>query len=207
MPKHRQPTRILSRTAAKKTKYISIICTTTGLNILCAHINHNLRGKESDRDEEFVRSLCEKYGIECRVLSANVAEYAEKNRLSTEEAGRKLRYEFFEHCANELGKNAKIANLLPSSLFVLKDRSDVNTGKFYVPYSILTATNQAWSVTITCNVPGYSKILTATGTGSITLPQAASGQQVIYTDGTRVYNPGDTIAYSSTPVNLTAYVK
>lgn len=79
------------------------------LKIICAHINHNLRGEESDRDEAFVRSLCEKYGIECRVLGANVAEYANEHGLSTEEAGRKLRYEFFEHCAAELGENAKIA--------------------------------------------------------------------------------------------------
>ncbi len=85
------------------------LSTEMGFKIICAHINHNLRGSESDRDEAFVRSLCEKYGIECRVLSANVAEYAEKHRLSTEEAGRKLRYEFFEHCVAELGENAKIA--------------------------------------------------------------------------------------------------
>ena len=85
------------------------LSTEMGFKILCAHINHNLRGSESERDELFVRSLCKKYGIECRVLSVNVAEYAEKNRLSTEEAGRKLRYEFFEHCANELSENAKIA--------------------------------------------------------------------------------------------------
>ena len=85
------------------------LSTEMDLKILCAHVNHNLRGSESDRDEEFVRSLCKKYGIECRVLSANVAEFAEKHRLSTEEAGRKLRYEFFEHCANELGEDAKIA--------------------------------------------------------------------------------------------------
>ena len=85
------------------------LSTEMDFKILCAHVNHNLRGSESDRDEAFVRSLCEKYGIECRVLSANVAEFAEKHRLSTEEAGRKLRYEFFEHCAAELGENAKIA--------------------------------------------------------------------------------------------------
>ena len=85
------------------------LSTEKGFKILCAHINHNLRGSESERDEAFVRSLCEKYGIECRVLSANVAEYAGMHHLSTEEAGRKLRYEFFEHCANELGDNAKIA--------------------------------------------------------------------------------------------------
>lgn len=85
------------------------LSTEMNFKILCAHINHNLRGGESDRDEAFVRSLCEKYGIECRVLSANVAEYAERNHLSTEEAGRKLRYEFFEHCADELSENARIA--------------------------------------------------------------------------------------------------
>ncbi len=85
------------------------LSTEMDLKILCAHINHNLRGEESRRDEAFVRSLCEKYGIECRVLSANVAEFAKEHGLSTEEAGRKLRYEFFEHCADELGENAKIA--------------------------------------------------------------------------------------------------
>ena len=85
------------------------LSTKMNFKILCAHVNHNLRGNESARDEAFVRFVCEKYGIECRVLSANVAEFAEKNRLSTEEAGRKLRYEFFEHCAFELGENAKIA--------------------------------------------------------------------------------------------------
>ena len=79
------------------------------LKITAAHINHNLRGSESKRDEEFVRSLCKKYGIECRVLDANVAKFAEERGLSTEEAGRKLRYEFFEHCAEELGEDAKIA--------------------------------------------------------------------------------------------------
>lgn len=85
------------------------LSTEMDIKILCAHINHNLRGSESDRDEVFVRSLCEKYGVECRVLSANVAQYADEHHLSTEEAGRKLRYEFFEHCADELGENAKIA--------------------------------------------------------------------------------------------------
>ena len=91
---------------------LHILCslsTELELKVLCAHINHNLRGEESDRDELFVRELCRKYGIEIRVLSANVVEYAAERHLSTEEAGRKLRYGFFEHCANELGENAKIA--------------------------------------------------------------------------------------------------
>ena len=79
------------------------------LELLCAHINHNLRGEESDRDENFVRETCKKYGIPCRVLSVDVGEYAEEHRLSTEEAGRELRYDFFEHCCEELGEGALIA--------------------------------------------------------------------------------------------------
>lgn len=79
------------------------------LDILCAHVNHNLRGEESDRDEKFVRETCERYGVPLRVLSADVDKYAEENHLSTEEAGRELRYEFFERCCDELGEGALVA--------------------------------------------------------------------------------------------------
>lgn len=91
---------------------LNILCALAprlNLSILCAHINHNLRGKESDEDEAFVKNMCEKLGVPCAVYSAPVARYALEHRLSTEEAGRRLRYEFFEHCADSLGKNAKIA--------------------------------------------------------------------------------------------------
>ena len=79
------------------------------LDILCAHVNHNLRGEESDRDEKFVRDICEKYNVPLRVLSADVDDYAAEHRLSTEEAGRELRYEFFERCCDELGEGSLVA--------------------------------------------------------------------------------------------------
>ncbi len=79
------------------------------LTLVCAHVNHNLRGEESQRDEDFVRSLCEKYGIPFRVLSADVGTFAAENRLGTEEAGRRLRYRFFEECAENLSPCAKVA--------------------------------------------------------------------------------------------------
>ncbi len=91
---------------------LHILCalsTELDLHILCAHVNHNLRGEESDGDEKFVLKMCEKLGVPCKIYSAPVAEYALEHRLSTEEAGRRLRYEFFEHCAEKLGENAKIA--------------------------------------------------------------------------------------------------
>lgn len=80
-----------------------------GLHLLCAHVNHNLRGEESQRDEEFVRKTCLRLGVPFRLLSTDVAAYASERRLSTEEAGREIRYAFFEKCAGELGENAKIA--------------------------------------------------------------------------------------------------
>ncbi len=91
---------------------LDVLCslsTEMKLKITVCHINHNLRGAESDSDEAFVRALCSKYGVPIKVLSANVAEYAAEKHLSTEEAGRKLRYEFFEQCANEMSTDAVIA--------------------------------------------------------------------------------------------------
>jgi len=64
--------------------------------VFAAHVNHNLRGEDSDGDEQFVRELCEKLGVPLEVFSVNVKACAEENRLGTEEAARKLRYEALE---------------------------------------------------------------------------------------------------------------
>ncbi len=66
------------------------------LDVTACHVNHCLRGDESRRDEEFVRKLCEKWGIPLRVKTVDAAEYARKTGNSIEEAGRELRYGFFE---------------------------------------------------------------------------------------------------------------
>lgn len=73
------------------------------LKVSCAHFDHRLRGAESDRDREFVRALCIKKGVPCYIGSGDVAGYAEKNGLGTEEAARLLRYEFLEKTADETG--------------------------------------------------------------------------------------------------------
>lgn len=77
------------------------------LGITAAHLNHKLRGGESERDESFVKSLCEKLGVECITESADVKKLSADSGLSLEEAGRKARYAFFSRAALE--KNAKIA--------------------------------------------------------------------------------------------------
>lgn len=69
------------------------------LKVYAAHFNHCLRGDESDRDERFVRRLCEELGIRLFCASGDVRGYGEKNGIGTEEAARVLRYEFFEKTA------------------------------------------------------------------------------------------------------------
>lgn len=58
-----------------------------------AHINHTLRGEESERDEFFVRKISERFGVPLFVERVNVKEYARKNRLSIQHAARNLRYD------------------------------------------------------------------------------------------------------------------
>lgn len=73
-----------------------------GITVEALHVNHCLRGKESDRDEEFCRQLCSCHSIPFTAVSVNVREYATVNSLSDEEAARKLRYDVF--AANTCGK-------------------------------------------------------------------------------------------------------
>lgn len=74
-----------------------------GINVSALHVNHCLRGEESDRDENFCRELCKKYGIPFKAVSCDVRAYAEEHSLSDEEAARILRYRIFaENSQNSL---------------------------------------------------------------------------------------------------------
>ncbi len=63
-----------------------------GIKIAAAHINHQLRGKEADGDEEFCRKLCIELDVEFYSIKADVKKYAEEKKYSIEEAARELRY-------------------------------------------------------------------------------------------------------------------
>lgn len=66
------------------------------LKIIVSHVNHGLRGAEAQRDEDFVKKLAEKNGLIYEVEHIDMAGYAREHSLTCEEAGRKLRYIFFE---------------------------------------------------------------------------------------------------------------
>ena len=67
-----------------------------GVSVAAAHLNHNLRGEESMRDEAFVRKECEKLGIELFVKSLDIASLAASEKIGLEECGRRERYRFFD---------------------------------------------------------------------------------------------------------------
>lgn len=84
-----------------------------GLVISVVHLNHQLRGAESDADEQFVRDLASAHGLEFSGESRDVKAYAVQKKLSLEAAARELRYQFFEELLNEgrlnQGKLNKVA--------------------------------------------------------------------------------------------------
>ena len=73
-----------------------------------AHVNHQLRAEESDRDEDFVRGLADRFSIPCYVRRVNVKDKARKTGKSIQHAGRDIRYCFFDEMADQLNFN-KIA--------------------------------------------------------------------------------------------------
>lgn len=66
-----------------------------GYNLGAVHINHMLRGDEADRDEQFVRFLCDSLSVPLRVERIDVAKIAKETGESTELAARKVRYDVF----------------------------------------------------------------------------------------------------------------
>lgn len=70
-----------------------------------AHLNHQLRGAESERDAYFVESLAKKLDLPYHGGNMDVSEYRRSQKLSPEEAGRLLRYSFFDTIAKQYGYN------------------------------------------------------------------------------------------------------
>ena len=77
------------------------------LKIYVAHVNHMLR-ENAIKDEEYVKEFCQRNNIELFIKKANISEIAKKEKIGLEEAGRNVRYNFFEEVL-EKTKSNKIA--------------------------------------------------------------------------------------------------
>ena len=72
-----------------------------GAPLFLAHLNHGIRGKEADRDEEFCRQVAEKYGLPIFCERADIPARAAESGDSLELQARKSRYEFFARIMSE----------------------------------------------------------------------------------------------------------
>jgi tRNA(Ile)-lysidine synthase len=78
------------------------------LKLGVAHLNHCLRGNDSDKDARFVDALAKTYDVPCYIQKKDVPTYQMENKLSREEAARHVRYTFLNKIADTMQYN-KIA--------------------------------------------------------------------------------------------------
>ena len=78
------------------------LCHDLKLNISLAHCNFNLRGSESDADEEFILQLAEDLELEVFIENFDTDYFSRINSISTQMAARELRYNWFSELAEQL---------------------------------------------------------------------------------------------------------
>lgn len=89
-----------------------------GISIDACHVNHNLRGEEAKRDENFCIDLCRRLEIPLNVASVDVLERCKSKKLSTEMAARELRYEALnEFSKGKIATAHTLSDCLETSLF------------------------------------------------------------------------------------------
>ena len=71
-------------------------------SVYAAHFNHGLRGEEAKRDENFVRSLCEKWSVPCVFGAGDTKARIYETGETVEEGARALRYAFLRQAAEEV---------------------------------------------------------------------------------------------------------
>lgn len=66
------------------------------LNLFVVHVNHRLRGEESNKDAELVQSFSARLGVPCNVKDVDVAAFKAEHHVGTQQAARALRYQVFQ---------------------------------------------------------------------------------------------------------------
>lgn len=87
---------------------LDILASLSGLrlSLVVAHLNHALRGVESDEDERFVADFAASRGLAFACERVDVRALSLSKRLSLEDAGRRARYEFFDRVMERYGARA-----------------------------------------------------------------------------------------------------
>lgn len=76
----------------------------SGFSFQMAHCNFQLRGAESDGDEDFVTAIADRYGVPLHKTRFDTEQYARENKVNTQIAARELRYQWFDTIITGLQK-------------------------------------------------------------------------------------------------------
>ena len=74
-----------------------------GIKLHVVHLDHQLRGKESDGDARYVAGLAKRLGIPATIEKRDVSNYHKEHGISLEEAAREVRYNFLAEVADAIG--------------------------------------------------------------------------------------------------------
>ena len=102
------------------------LCKQAGYNFEIAHCNFQLRGADSQRDEDFVKVLAEKYGVPFHLKIFDTAVYAKTAKKSIETAARDLRYEWFYSLISSQQNEGAVVDASNLSLLLTGHHADDN---------------------------------------------------------------------------------
>ena len=97
-----------------------------GFTIQLAHMNFQLRGAESERDEQFVQALAKKWGVQFYSRKVDTIQFAEENKLSLQEAARDLRYQWFTELRQQIIHTGKLQKPTNSCWIMTAHHADDN---------------------------------------------------------------------------------
>lgn len=97
---------LLAMSGGADSTVLAVLLKSIGVAFNVAHVNYQLRGEESNRDEAFVSSFCSNHAIPCWIKRVDTIQYKTDTGLSTQVAARKIRYDWFDQLRKE---NAALA--------------------------------------------------------------------------------------------------
>lgn len=91
---------------------LSVMAEDMDLTIYPVHVNHQFRPGAAEADQKYVEDLCDRFGLTANVFTVNCNALAAELGMTSEEAGRKVRYDAFflmaEKIAEDLGGAARV---------------------------------------------------------------------------------------------------
>jgi|GEM_PF-128582 len=100
-----------------------------GFHLAVVHVNHNLRGRDADADEAYVRRLCSERGIPLYVYSYPVREIAKSEKKGMEETGRLLRQRAFRSALDTFAASLGLSEAEQTRSGVNQEENEMPRGK------------------------------------------------------------------------------